>query len=258
MLIRRPLSRALAALLFFVAPFTALSAQAAEDAWFASRGDLLAQVEQTRSLASSPAYGTRVRERASVRLQALERRLSEGDFRSGDRFLIRVSGLVEVLDTVTVMEGQRAFIPQFGEVALRGVLRSELQAKMQAHVVASVRDAVVDVRPMMRIAVFGNVGSPGYLVVTSETRIDEVLALAGGPSPDADPLRLRMMRGPTVILEPDAVRNAIASGQTIRTLALQEGDYLSVEARRPRWDRASSLQLLSVVGAPLITFFLLR
>lgn len=258
MITRNQWARRIAALVLFLSPVTAARTQSPSDAWLATRAELQAEVEQTRALTSSPVYGARVRERASTRLQALERRLSEGDFRNGDRFLVRVSGVVTVLDTVTVIDGQRAFVPQFGELALRSVLRSELQAAMQAHVSASVRDAVADVRPMMRIAVFGNVGSPGYLVVTSETRIDEVLALAGGPNVEADPLRLRVMRGPSVVLTPEDVRSAIASGQTVRTLALQEGDYLSVEPRRPRWDRASSLQLLSVIGAPLITFFLLR
>jgi protein involved in polysaccharide export with SLBB domain len=226
--------------------------------WASTRDVLSAEVERYRQLAASPAYSEGMRAKASRYVMQLERRLQDGDFRAGDRLMIQVTGSVPVNDTVTVLDGRVIELQRFGSLSVAGVLRSELESKVREFVGTTVRDATVSVRPLVRIAVYGSVGAPGYQAVPLETRIDDLLMLSGGPTSEADPNRMRVMRGDVVVLEPSAVLAAIADGHTVGRLGLQEGDRLTLGERTAPWDRASTLQIVALFVAPLVTILLVR
>lgn len=226
--------------------------------WFASRDELETDRATARALAASPAYGPRTRAHAAERLAAIERRLVDGDFRVGDSFIVGVTGSVVRTDTVTVMDGRRATIPQFGDFPLDGVLRAELEERVQEFVARTARGAFVSVRPLVRVAVFGTVATPGYFAVPLETRLDQLLTFAGGPSAEADPASFRVMRGNQAVLDNKQVADAVAAGVPIAALGMREGDQFLVDSRQPPWDRATTLQILSLFAAPLLTFFVLR
>src|SRR5687768_13999064 len=132
-------------------------------------------------LAASTAYGPALRERARSEAVAMRRRLTEGDFKPGDRIILHIEGAIALDDTATVLEGRRLPVEGFRQVALEGVLRSELEARLRNDVTDFSRNAVVTVRPLMRVAVFGSVVRQGYLLAPSETTIDDLLTMAGGP-----------------------------------------------------------------------------
>src|SRR5690348_4047544 len=60
-------------------------------------------------------------------------RLESGDFQTGDRILVRVEGEPQLSDTFTVAPGPALELPQVGSLALSGVLRSELQSRLETH-----------------------------------------------------------------------------------------------------------------------------
>ena len=239
---------------------TTAGAQAAGPSaeWAPTRDVLTAEVERYRQLAASPAYSEATRAKASRYVVQLERRLQDGDLRAGDRLMLQVTGSVPVNDTLTVLDGRIIELPRFGSLSVAGVLRSELEVKVRECVGATVRDATVSVRPLVRIAVYGSVGAPGYQAVPLETRIDDLLMLAGGPTAEADPNRMRVMRGDAVVLEPLDVLAAIADGHTVGRLGLEEGDRLMLEVRTPPWDRATTRQIVGLFAFPIITTLLGR
>ena len=234
-------------------------------AWTASRAELERRVVQLDALAASTAYSARAREKAAVDAAGIRRRLGEGDFRTGDRMLIVVAGTVtsegvteprDLQDTVTVLEGARINLREVGEIALAGVLRSELQARVSAAVGEVLLNARATVRPFVRLSVFGAVIQPGYFTVPLETRLDALVMLAGGPTIDANPSTLRLLRGDTIILDADEVRTAIADGTVIAELGLREGDQLMLDRGRQPLDRQQKAQFVFFLLSPIITSLL--
>lgn len=227
-------------------------------AWNATRPELTETLAALERYAASPAYSARARDEASRRAQAVRRRLSEGDFREGDRVIFGMTGTIVREDTVLVQTGPQLTLAPFGTLALPGVLRSEIEGRMTELVRLSVLDAQVRVRPLVRLAVFGSVATPAYLSVPLETRLDELIMRAGGPVTEADPSSVTVMRGAEVVLDGSQVLAAISEGRTIGSLALREGDYLSLRPRPAEWDRAATLSIVGLIATPLITFLLVR
>lgn len=228
------------------------------ESWRATREEIQADVARLEQLATSPAYSASMRGRARAAAQAGRDRLERGDFRVGDRIQLRVEGSVAFDSTVAVVAGPRILVPSLGEVDLGGVLRSELPLRAQGVFRRGVLDAVVVARPLVRLAVFGTVGAPGYHFVSYESRLDELLSIAGGPTVDSRPDRFTVMRGDTVLMQARDVGSAIAEARTVGDLQLRDGDYLRVEPRSPPWDRSAILSLVGLMVTPLLTSLLIR
>lgn len=224
----------------------------------ATRADLERLQVSYEQLAASTAYGDRTRAKARSQAEEVRRRLREGDFRVGDRIIVRVAGGAAVLDTVTVTDGQRIEVSGVRQVDLAGVLRAELSTKVTTEVREIVKEATVSVLPLTRIAVYGAVVRPGYYAVPLETTLDQLISVAGGPTENARPERVRLMRGDVVILNGADVLEAIAQGRTLDALDTREGDVLDVERRDQGWQTANTVQIITVLLSPLITFLLLR
>lgn len=227
-------------------------------AWNATRSELTAMLATLERYAASPAYSARAQGEAAARVQEVRRRLNDGDFREGDRVVFEMSGTIARRDTVAIQEGPQLVLAPFGALPLRGVLRAEIEERMTALVRTSVLDAQVRVLPLVRLAVFGSVAAPAYLSVSLETRLDELIMRAGGPVTEADPASVTVMRGEDVVLDGSEVLAAISEGRTIGSLALREGDYVSLRPRPPEWDRSATLSIVGLIATPLITFFLVR
>ncbi len=236
-----------------------LSAQAvSSSSRTATRVDLERQLVSYEQLTASTAYSERTRSKARRETDAIRRRLSEGDFRVGDRVILRVDGSVSISDTVTVQDGVRITARGIRQIELAGVLRSELLVKVATEITEIVKNATVSVQPLTRVAIFGAVVNPGYHSVTFDTTIDQLLSLAGGPAVNAAPDKMRLMRADTVLMSGREVTTAIAEGRTVEALDLREGDVLDVLRGTQPWDRSNTLQIVSVVLSPIITFLLLR
>lgn len=229
----------------------------------ASRTQLDAAATQFDQYAASSAYSERTRARARIEAAAIRRRIAEGDFRVGDRIALRIEGLQAPgtqtpTDTVTVLDGRMITIPGYRQVSLAGVLRSELEGKLRTELADYVQRATVIARPLMRVAVFGSVGRPGYVSVPAETSLDQLLSLAGGPSATAAVEKITLVRADTVLLKPEAIVSAVAEGRTLDALGVLDGDALVVPVSGPPWDRNATLQIVGLFLTPLLTIFVLR
>jgi protein involved in polysaccharide export with SLBB domain len=169
-------------------------------------------------------------------------RLDNGDFLVGDRIYLQVEGDSVLTDTFTVVEGVTLPLPQLGAVPLRGVLRSELKDTIGAYLSQYLRDPRVEVRPLMRILVEGQVTKPGFYAAAPEQPLADVVNAAGGFTQQAKVTDIRLERGTTTILRGRALQEALGQGFSLDRLSLRPGDRVFVP------QRADGERTLRIVG----------
>jgi len=195
---------------------------------------------------------------AGARVQAtlIRARLDNGDFQVGDRVLIRVEGESQLSDTFTVVAGPAIELPQVGTLALQGVLRSELAGRLETHLSRFLRNPVVQVRPLMRILIEGDVVRPGYYAAAPQQALADVITQAGGLSPRAKATEMRVERGDQRLWSGEPLQQALARGSSLDQLNLRAGDRLLVPARG---DTERSLRIFSIaVTLPIAIYSLTR
>jgi hypothetical protein len=159
-------------------------------------------------------------------------RLEQGDFREGDRVVVKVQGTGGFSDTLVVRTGDVLPIPQMGELPLTGVLRSEINDRLKAHVAKYLRDPVVQAIPLVRLGVLGSVGRPGFYYTAADLPLSDVLMEAGGPTADADVGKISIKRKGQEIIDPENSSVALSRGMSLDTMHLQAGDEIDVGRKR--------------------------
>lgn len=187
-----------------------------------------AHLELEGQLAAAEAAGRKT-EAASLR-----RRLTEGDFRPGDRIVLEVSGNLPVNDTLTVREGQHITVPSLPDISLRGVLRPELTDYLTTQLSRYVRDPIVRATALTRVSVTGAVARPGFYAVPADILLGDAVMQAGGPLPNADMQRTVVRRGTAEVLSSAAVQRALRDGSTLSQVGLMAGDEIKVGEKTHR------------------------
>jgi len=190
----------------------------------ANRMKLEARAEQLEQDAQSTTKSSDVRALAAREAAGIRQRLTEGDFKVGDRIVLTVEGEPALTDTFTVGLGSTLTLPSIGDVSLAGVLRSEVQDYLTRRLGQNLRDPVVRASAYIRLSVVGAVVKPGYYGVPAQALISDVVMTAGGPAPNAKVQDARIERGGHAILEKKALQHAIAEGKTIDEAGLMAGD----------------------------------
>ena len=215
-----------------------------------------ADLEQLRarldSAAASSGYSNELRSRARLQAAAAQKRLKEGDFQVGDRVMVVVEG--QFTDTFDVRPGRLLALPTVGEIPLEGVLRSELDGRLKEYVARVIVEPVVRARPLVNIAVIGEVLRPGYYAMQIDALLSDALMEAGGPTPTANLDQLSIQRGNQRIYGPQALQEAIAAGKTLNQMGLRGGDRINVPTQQRRG--VGELARLVIVALPSLAFLL--
>ncbi|NNG16368.1 MAG: polysaccharide biosynthesis/export family protein, partial [Gemmatimonadales bacterium] len=95
----------------------------------------------------------------------LQDRLTNGDFQVGDRVALTVLQDPTLTDTFTVKVGRTITLPNIPDISLHGVLRSEVEEHLSAELSKYLREPTVEAVALIRIAILGSVGRPGYYAV---------------------------------------------------------------------------------------------
>src|SRR5437773_8631633 len=164
----------------------------------------LARLEQSRDAA---------REAALVRL-----RLENGDFQSGDRLLLHVENEPQLSDTFTVGPTQELQLPQIGVVSLGGLLRSELQRRLETTLGRYLRNPVVTVRTLVTVLVEGEVARPGFYALAPEQPVSDAITAAGGLTQRAKATAIRVERDKTTIWSGAQIQQALGRAYSIDRL----------------------------------------
>jgi len=179
----------------------------------------------------------------------LRQRLEKGDFQDGDRILLEVHGnalmpnnFIGIPDTNIVRAGRRLEFQRMADLSLDGVLRSELNDKLTEHFAQYIKEPSVRSTPLVRVAVLGTVGKPGYVYTKADAPLSDLIMQAGGPSGDANMAGIVIRRGADVIWDAQDTRAALADGMSLDRLHLRAGDEVFV----PGQSHISWLTVLSV------------
>ena len=170
----------------------------------------------------------------------LRSRLKRGDFQDGDRIVVKLLGTASMMqgvmplnDTLVLRAGKVLQLPQMSELSLDGVLRSELNAKISSHLGKYLRDSSVQVTPLIRLAVLGQVRSPNYYYTTVDVLLSDIIVKAGGPTSNSDWLNnMVIRRGSETIWNAQDTRTAMADGISLERLHLRAGDELYVDEQK--------------------------
>lgn len=223
----------------------------------ATRAQLETMAARCASDAADPKRSASDRLESSDIEKELRDRLTTGDFRVGDRIIVRVSGGATAFDTLSVTAAQSIRVADAGEVPLAGVLRSELEAALNAQLARYFRSAVVHAQPLVRLAVLGEVRTPGFFHVPTQSLLSDVISAAGGPTATGRLDRASVRREGATLVAPGEFAKGLASGATLDELGIRAGDEIVVSANRPlNWSQV--LQTAAVVMGSAATFIALR
>lgn len=186
-------------------------------------------------------------------LARVNMRLTAGDFRPGDRILLSVQGDTALSDTFVVGPDRTLRLPSptTGAMSMSGVLRSELQDRLQSYVARFVNNPVVRARPLIRLSIQGEVERAGYYVVPADALLGDAVMAAGGTTQNADLRKARVERNGDELLESEDLHRLIAQGTTIDEANLRDGDQIIFPTAR-RGDVNNNLRfvglLVSIAG----------
>ena len=216
------------------------------------RQELTTLLQRLEDAAGAPGYSRELRAQAAREASYVRERLEEGDFRVGDRVVLQVSGEPQLSDTLTVTGNRSLDLPQIGPVSLQGVLRSELENHLREVLGQYLRDPQVRARALIRIAVLGSVGSPGFYTLPASALLEEALMSAGGPAGNADIEQIRVRRGQDIVWEGELLQRAMIEGRTLDQLSLQAGDRIMVPQDRPGLFEGGVIRTLLVTIPPAL------
>jgi len=165
---------------------------------------------------------------SNVALQ-IKSRLSEGDFRRGDRIALMVQAESTLTDTFTVGSGAELILPPptTGSLSLKGVLRSELQAKLTEYVGRFKNNPIVRAQPLIRIAVQGEVTRGGVYAVPADAQLADALMAAGGTTQFAQENKVTIARNGKTFWQ------GTAFDTDLDVIGVRDGDQIVVGSTRP-------------------------
>ena len=189
-----------------------------------TRAELTAAMQQAEERAASG--DSRVDNH--LKAAAIRRRLTYGDFQVGDRILLGYVSDTKHVDTLVVHEGLTVELPASARVSVVGVLRSELSDHIEPELLKYVKVTQVEVTPLTRLAVLGEVVHPGYFALRADVPLADAIMVAGGASPTADIGRSVVRRANGEVRSSDETHRAISRGLTLDQFGLTAGDELVV------------------------------
>ena len=214
----------------------------------AQLSELLTSVEQKATAARGKDRPVLLAE-----ISAIKSRLTGGDFRPGDRFVMTLRQDSVRSDTLVVRDSLRVAVLNLPDFSVVGVLRSELEDRLSAHVARFLKNAEVRTTQLTRVAVTGAVRNPGFYYVAPDRPINDLLTSAGGPAGDADFAKMTVSRIGKTILKAKETKRAIEDGLTLEALDIQSGDSVHVPLKR-KLDWQVIFRLAIVVSSLLFAF----
>lgn len=224
---------------------------------YVTRAELEAQASQLEASGSADARA----DAASIR-----ERLSEGDFKVGDRIVLSSSTTLSLPDQLsealnsahTLREGTVLRLTNLGDLSLAGVLRAELDSVVNTHVARSLRNVTVRAEPALQVMVTGPVQRPGFHTVPPDVTISDMLMSTAVPTGQADLSRMVLKRSGEEIIGADSLNAAVRSGATLDRIAFQSGDEFVIAERRERSLWRTAVQVIGVLGSLASAIFLIE
>ncbi len=199
---------------------------------YATRAELESTATQYARQGSDLARSVSERAQSLDDEKQVKERLRVGDFRVGDRIILRLSGGAMLVDTMSVTPARTVRMPEAGDVSVDGVLRAELQQYLDTQLARYIRNTFVTIEPLTRLAVLGEVRSPGFVHVPSRSLLSDVISAGGGPTATGRLDRAIIRRSGRTVVSSEAFASALASGATLDDIGVRAGDEVVLEPKR--------------------------
>jgi len=171
---------------------------------------------------------------------------SAGEFQIGDRILLVVEGDTALTDTFTVHTGPAITLPTIGEMTLKGIRRSEVEAYLTDRIGHFVKEPSVHAKALVRLAIEGEVAHPGFYAVPTDVVLSDALMAAGGLTQEAKMSSLRIDRAGREVMDQEKLQFAVAQGSTLDDLGLRAGDRIYIP-RMVHRDAESNFRILAIL-----------
>jgi protein involved in polysaccharide export with SLBB domain len=191
-----------------------------------------AELKQRVALLEQPGTSRPASPARAGELAAIRDRLAHGDFKPGDRFILTLRQDSVRSDTLVVRDSLRVAVLNLPEFSVDGLLRSELEDALNAHVTRFLRNAVVRAALLVRVSVIGAVQRPGFYYALPDGPINDLLTSAGGPAAEADLKKITVTRLGKEVVGGKASKNLLESGMTLEQLDVQNGDTVRLPLKR--------------------------
>jgi polysaccharide export outer membrane protein len=143
----------------------------------------------------------------------------------GDVVRLRVWREPDFSGEFPVDENGEAVFPRIGPMRVTGMSADSLKRSLVSTFAAYLRDPSIEVRLLRRVSVAGEVRTPGVFTVDPTVTVADVLALAGGTTPDGRKDRVEVLRNGRV------VSHNVPRGTLVGDASVQSGDQLIVPQR---------------------------
>jgi polysaccharide export outer membrane protein len=146
--------------------------------------------------------------------------------RPGDVLQIRVWGQEAFSGQFQVDETWTIQYPVLGDISVQDLTVAQVRERVRAGLEKLFNQPFVTVTPLFRMAVLGEVRTSGLYTVDPTLSVLDVVAMAGGPSPDGNLRKIRLIRGGRE-LRVDFEREALA-GRTLSEIGVRSGDEIVI------------------------------
>jgi len=143
----------------------------------------------------------------------------------GDVVRLRIWREPDMSGEFPVNEAGDVVLPRLGAVRVTAMSADSLKRRLVSDYTTYLRDPSIEVTVLRRVSVSGAVRTPGVFTVDPTLTVADVLALAGGPSPEGQRNRVEVMRAGTT------VTRSVSRGVRIGDSPVRSGDQLVVPER---------------------------
>ena len=168
---------------------------------------------------------------------------SEIRLRPGDQIRLVVGDEPELAGEYPIVESGAVLLPEIGTVSVGARAFGEVEREIHERYARILVDPEIQVVPLIRVAVLGEVREPGLFSVDPTQNFADVLALAGGLTPAGDP------NGVSLIREGREIRSRLSVDSPGMAERFHSGDRIVVGRRG--WAR-ENLPTLMGAGASIV------
>lgn len=161
----------------------------------------------------------------------------------GDRILLKIWTDTIFADTLRVQSNGRVVLPRIGDLNVQRLPPRDIPDSVRHAYTSLLRTATVEVTPLRRVTVLGEVQKPSIYFLEPEASLRDAVALAGGVTEIGVSGHVTVVRG--------AGRTKVADWQrrTGDDAAVQSGDIVIVD--RESWFKRNAFTVVSAAGVLL-------
>lgn len=196
----------------------------------ATREELRQRLDSLRTAMEEAKRANRKQKTVSLRRKAqrVQSRLENGDLRPGDAIQISVPADSSLTGTYQVTAQQTLDLPAAGIVDVGDLLYSEVPARVTEALRSVIRTQRIEVQPLIRVAVLGQVSNPGYYDLVPSSTVSDAIMAAGGPTQSAEVQKARLRRPEQKEGEDRGTRIPSLTGRSLIALGITRGDEVYI------------------------------